>query len=123
VVGFPQHPDEHRPERPVLLAVLSGVQQGCGSVAGSPRLLAAPALRPGLDLPVLTREQPAPTLRVMPRVLERSTVLALAALVAFNVAMMVGWSAAGPSRDALVVAGGIAGDAVLCLIALFVTER
>ena len=51
----------------------------------------------------------------MPRLLERSTVLALAALVAFNVAMMVGWSAAGPSRDALVVAGWIAGDAVLCL--------
>jgi hypothetical protein len=37
--------------------------------------------------------------------------------------MMVGWSAAGPFRDALVVAGWIAGDAVLCLVALFVTER
>ena len=50
--------DEHRPERPVLLAVLTGVQRGCGSVAGSPRLLAAPALRPGLDLPVLTGSSP-----------------------------------------------------------------
>jgi hypothetical protein len=46
-----------------------------------------------------------------------------AAVVAFNVAMMVVWSAAGPSRDALVVAGWISGDAVLCLIPLFVTDR
>jgi hypothetical protein len=59
----------------------------------------------------------------MTRLLARSTVLAVAAVAAFNVAMMVAWSAAGPSRDALVVAGWIAGDAVLCLIALFVTDR
>ena len=59
----------------------------------------------------------------MTRLLARSTVLGLAALVAFNLAMMVAWSAAGPSRDALIVAGWIAGDAVLCLIALFVTDR
>ena len=32
-------------------------------------------------------------LRVMTRLLEGSTVLALAALIAFNVAMMVAWSA------------------------------
>jgi hypothetical protein len=59
----------------------------------------------------------------MTRLLARSTFLALAAIVAFNVAMMLAWSAAGPSRDALVVAGWIAGDAVLCLIALFITDR
>jgi hypothetical protein len=59
----------------------------------------------------------------MTRLLARSTVLAIAAVIAFNVAMMVAWSAAGPSRDALVVAGWVAGDAVLCLIALFVTDR
>jgi hypothetical protein len=59
----------------------------------------------------------------MTRLLARSTVVALAAVVAFNLAMMAAWSAAGPSRDALVVAGWIAGDAVLCLIALFVTDR
>ena len=59
----------------------------------------------------------------MTRLLARSTVLGLAVLVAFNLAMMVAWSAAGPSRDALIVAGWIAGDAVLCLIALFVTDR
>jgi hypothetical protein len=60
--------------------------------------------------------------RAMTRFVARTPVLALAAVVAFNVAMMVAWPAAGPSRDALVVAGWIAGDAVLCVIALFITD-
>jgi hypothetical protein len=59
----------------------------------------------------------------MTRLLARSTIVAVASLIAFNLAMMVAWSTAGPSRDALVVAAWIAGDAVLCLIALFVTDR
>jgi hypothetical protein len=58
----------------------------------------------------------------MTRLLNRSTFLALAALIAFNVGMMVAWNAAGPFRDALVVAGWIAGDAVLSLVALFLTD-
>jgi hypothetical protein len=33
------------------------------------------------------------------------------------------WFTAGPSLDALVVAAWIAGDAMLCLIALWVTDR
>jgi hypothetical protein len=55
--------------------------------------------------------------------LVRGSVLAVAVLLAFNAAMMAIWFAVGASRDALVVAGWIAGDAMLCLIALWATDR
>jgi hypothetical protein len=60
--------------------------------------------------------------RTMTRLL-RGSVLAVAVLLAFNAAMMAIWFAVGASRDALVVAGWIAGDAMLCLIALWATDR
>jgi hypothetical protein len=59
----------------------------------------------------------------MTRLFARGTGVAVALLVAFNVAMMASWLAAGPSRDGLVVAGWIAGDAMLCLVALWATDR
>ena len=49
--------------------------------------------------------------------------VAIAVLIAFNLAMLGLWFAAGPSRDALVVAGWIAGDAMLCVVALWATDR
>jgi hypothetical protein len=60
--------------------------------------------------------------RTMTR-LVRGSVLAVAVLLAFNAAMMAIWFAVGASRDALVVAGWIAGDAMLCLIAFWATDR
>jgi hypothetical protein len=59
----------------------------------------------------------------MTRLFARGTAVAIAMLVGFNVAMMGSWIAAGPSRGALVVAGWIAGDAMLCLVALWATDR
>jgi hypothetical protein len=59
----------------------------------------------------------------MTRLFARGGVVAIAVLIAFNVAMMGLWFAAGPLRDALVVAGWIAGDAMLCLVALWATDR
>jgi hypothetical protein len=53
----------------------------------------------------------------------RRSVLTIAMLVAFNATMMGLWFTAAPSLDALVVAAWIAGDAMLCLIALWVTDR
>jgi hypothetical protein len=47
----------------------------------------------------------------------------IALLVAFNLAMMGLRLAAGASRDGLVVAGWIAGEAMLCLVALWATDR
>jgi hypothetical protein len=58
----------------------------------------------------------------MTRLFARGSVVAIAVLIAFNVAMMGLWLTAGPSRDALVVAGWIAGDAMLCLFGLWATD-
>jgi hypothetical protein len=59
----------------------------------------------------------------MTRLLTRGGVNAIVVLVAFHVAMMGWWFAAGSSRDALVVASCIAGDAMLRLVALWATDR
>jgi hypothetical protein len=59
----------------------------------------------------------------MTRLFARGSVVAIAVLITFNVAMTGLWFAAGPSRDPLVVAGWIAGDAMLCLVALWATDR
>ena len=49
--------------------------------------------------------------------------LAIAALVAFNAAMMTLWFVEPASRDALVAGVWIPGDAVLCLVALGAIEH
>ena len=59
----------------------------------------------------------------MTRLVVRGSVLTIAVLVAFNATMMGLWLTVGPSRDALVVGGWIAGDAMLCLVALWATDR
>jgi hypothetical protein len=60
----------------------------------------------------------------MTRLLTRGTAVAICVLVAFNVAVMGLWHAAGSVRDALVgLAGWIAGDAMLCLVALWAADR
>jgi hypothetical protein len=59
----------------------------------------------------------------MNRVFLRGSVLTIASVVAFNATMMGLWSTVGPSLDALVVAAWIAGDAMLCLIGLWATDR
>jgi hypothetical protein len=59
----------------------------------------------------------------MTRLFERGTAVAVALLVAFNLAMVGLRLAAGASRDGLVVAGWIAGEAMLCLVALWATDR
>jgi len=59
----------------------------------------------------------------MTRLFVRGSVVAVGFLVAFNASMTGLWFAVGPSRDALVVGSWIAGDAMLCLIALWATDR
>jgi hypothetical protein len=59
----------------------------------------------------------------MTRLFAKSGVVAIAVLIAFNAAMMALWATAGASRDALVVAVWIAGDAMLGLAALWATDR
>lgn len=51
------------------------------------------------------------------------SVVAIGMLITFNLSMLGLWFAAGSSRDALVVAGWIAGDATLCIVALWATDR
>jgi hypothetical protein len=76
----------------------------------------------GISTPEVHPEFP-PLLGTLTRLFARGTGVAVALLVAFNVAMMASWLTAGPSRDGLVVAGWIAGDALLCLVALWATDR
>jgi hypothetical protein len=49
--------------------------------------------------------------------------MAIAALIAFNAAMVAISFVAGSSRDALLIGGWIPGNAVLCLGAVWATEH